>query len=197
MLWLGQKRLRIQHQVVLTSKKLADNEILLKESEMEKLRLQHLLHEQEIVRLNSDLDQKQQDIIFQSLMKANTYNVLQSVTERLTHFSIHLSRKKEQEEFRQLISNMGKGLDSSPLEDFERLFKELHPSFYSNLCSACTDLSQNDLLLCALIRLNLCSKDIASIINLSLSSIETGRSRLRKKLGLDAGASLTGFLMKF
>jgi len=39
--------------------------------------------------------------------------------------------------------------------------------------------------------------DIANIINLSLSSIETGRSRLRKKPGLDTGDSLTGFLMKF
>jgi hypothetical protein len=197
MLWLRQKRLRIQHQVVVTSKKLADNEILLKESEMEKLRLQNLLDEQEIARLNSDLEKKQQDIVFQSLMKANTNNVLKSVTESLSRFSKHLSRKKEQEEFNQMIFQLGKGLTSSPLEDFEHLFKELHPSFYSNLCAVSPGLSQNDLMLCAFIRLNLSSKDIANIINLSLSSIETSRSRLRKKLGLDAGDSLTGFLMKF
>ncbi len=197
MFWLRQKRLRIINRSAITSKKLAENEVLLKEVEMEKLGLQKLLDEQEIARLNSDLHKKQQDMVFKSLMKANTNNVLKTVTESLSRFSIHLSRKKEQEEFNQMIFQLGKGLTSSPLDDFEQLFKDLHPSFYSNLCAACTGLSQNDLKLCAFIRLNLSSKDIASIINLSLSSIETGRSRLRKKLGLDAGDSLTSFLMNF
>ena len=42
--------------------------------------------------------------------------------------------------------------------------------------------------------MGLSSKEIASLLNTNLRSIETARYRLRKKLGLEGGANLTSFL---
>ena len=55
-------------------------------------------------------------------------------------------------------------------------------------------LKKNDLKLCAYLKMGLSSKEIASLLNTSLRSIETARYRLRKKLGLEGGANLTSFL---
>ena len=55
-------------------------------------------------------------------------------------------------------------------------------------------LKKNDLKLCAYLKMGLSSKEIASLLNTNLRSIETARYRLRKKLGLEGGANLTGFL---
>ena len=55
--------------------------------------------------------------------------------------------------------------------------------------------TNNDLRLCAYLRLNLSSKDIAPLLNISLSSVEIKRYRLRKKMKLSHGEGLTEHLL--
>ena len=49
-------------------------------------------------------------------------------------------------------------------------------------------------MLCAYLRMNLMSKEIAPLLNISTRGVEISRYRLRRKLGLDEGASLSEFL---
>lgn len=58
-------------------------------------------------------------------------------------------------------------------------------------------LSPNDLKFCTYLRMNLSSKDIASIQNITLKGVEAARARIRRKLGLPSNESLTAFLIKF
>ncbi|MGS0526385.1 helix-turn-helix transcriptional regulator [Zobellia nedashkovskayae] len=62
--------------------------------------------------------------------------------------------------------------------------KELHPN-----------LSSNDLKFCAYLRLNLSSKEIAPLLNISVKSVEVRRSRLRKKLDLKRETKLTDYIL--
>ncbi|MBK8041416.1 MAG: hypothetical protein IPK21_01410 [Haliscomenobacter sp.] len=51
--------------------------------------------------------------------------------------------------------------------------------------------------MCTYLRMNLTSKEIASLMNISIRSVETNRYRLRKKLGIDPSTNLNQFLMNY
>jgi DNA-binding CsgD family transcriptional regulator len=70
-------------------------------------------------------------------------------------------------------------------KDFLKKVKTLHPS-----------LTSNDLRLCAYLRLNLSSKEIAPLLNISSRSVEVKRYRLRKKMGLAHDSSLTDYILE-
>ncbi|WP_326984012.1 hypothetical protein VUJ46_05565 [Chryseobacterium sp. MYb264] len=73
-------------------------------------------------------------------------------------------------------------------------FKEVYPEFYENLLQKYPFLTDNDIRLCAYIRLNLSNKEIATFKNLTVRSVETTKYRLKKKLGLDADSNLNTWI---
>lgn len=80
---------------------------------------------------------------------------------------------------------------------FYQNFDRIHEHFFRNLHSSYPDLTSNDLKVCAYLRLNLSSKDISSLMNISLKGVEAARSRLRKKFGLPSDVNLVTFLIDF
>ncbi len=195
--WFRHKRLKIEKLSAETSAELSEKENQLGKTEIRQVRIEQQLQEQEISRLNFHLDLKEQDLVYHSLVKASADNAIKSALDLLAPFLIRFSRKTDRQEYNQALSKLRRGQESSPMDEFKRQFKELHPSFYENLCTACPALSQGDLLLCAMLRLNLSSKDIARISSLSFTSVIAGRSRIRKKLRLASGDNLVNILMKF
>jgi DNA-binding CsgD family transcriptional regulator len=76
-------------------------------------------------------------------------------------------------------------------------FEKVHHSFFDNLKKKFPDLSQSDLKLCALISLNLSSKDMAELMGISPESVKMARHRLRKKLDLATEENLADFVLSF
>lgn len=89
----------------------------------------------------------------------------------------NLSNKEDWVTFEKAFNNADK--------DFFKKIKELHPS-----------LTSGDLRLCVYLRLNLSSKEIAPLLNISPRSVEIKRYRLRKKLGLSRDDSLTSYIVE-
>ncbi|HBX50052.1 MAG: hypothetical protein A2275_13025 [Bacteroidetes bacterium RIFOXYA12_FULL_35_11] len=87
--------------------------------------------------------------------------------------------------------------NSSSWEQFNEHFSNVNPEFYRNLSLKHGDLSPSEIKLCALLKLNLSTKEIADITHLANDSIRTARVRLRKKLNLDSDINLTNYLMQF
>lgn len=83
------------------------------------------------------------------------------------------------------------------LQAFQSTFDSVHHDFFRRLEEAYPELSNKDKLLCAYINMNLLSKEIAPLLNISLRGVEISRYRLRKKLGLEEGDNLVEFLQKF
>lgn len=79
---------------------------------------------------------------------------------------------------------------------FENSFNEAHENFFKKLKSNHPDLVPNDLKLCAYLRMNMSSKEIASLLNITTRGVEIRRYRLRKKLGLDHQKNLVEFLLE-
>ena len=70
---------------------------------------------------------------------------------------------------------------------YEELFKKLKESF--------PDITPRELSLCAYLRMNISSKEIATLMNISARGVEISRYRIRKKLRLDRDANLTEFMI--
>lgn len=69
-------------------------------------------------------------------------------------------------------------------EKFRQTFEMAHPEFYHSLKQLFPDLTPNEMKLCALLRLNFNTKELASILNITTKSANKARFRLRKKLNL-------------
>jgi len=82
-------------------------------------------------------------------------------------------------------------------EQFSIYFDEVHNNFLKNLKQSFPDLTSSDLKVCAYLKMNLSSKEIAQLLNISLKGVEVARYRLRKKLSLSSsGINLHDFLME-
>lgn len=133
----------------------------------------------------------------------------------LTNFALDLSQKNEllratdealndieskapkeiAARLRLISAQINHGLDiNREAEVFHSHMEEEHKDFFFNLLQKFPNLTKNEKRLCAQIRLELSCKDIASLNNISVRSVEMARYRLRKTLGLPADASLSEFL---
>lgn len=82
-------------------------------------------------------------------------------------------------------------------EGFKLHFEEVHPQFFSRLQEAYPALSANDLRLCAYLLIDLNSKEIAQIYNISPESIRKKKQRLREKLDLEKDEDVKILLKRY
>lgn len=80
---------------------------------------------------------------------------------------------------------------------FQANFDRIHENFFRNLKLQYADLTSGDLRFCALLRLNMPTKEIAKLLNISTRGVDAARYRLRKKFNLQPEESLTDFLINF
>jgi len=156
-------------------------------------------NKQELIRLKNekleiDLSTKKEELsnLTFSIMKRN---------ESLQKIKIDLDRIKplgDQKSyiFQSILQQIEENFNSKKeWKIFEKNFNEVHESFFKKLLAKFPDLSHGDLGLAAYLKMNLSSKEISQILNITLRSVELKRYRLRKKLSLPTEQGLTEFLM--
>ncbi|WP_025864383.1 helix-turn-helix transcriptional regulator [Prolixibacter bellariivorans] len=80
---------------------------------------------------------------------------------------------------------------------FETHFETVHEDFLSRIKDQFPELSPKELKLCAYLRMNVSSKEIAALMNISVRGVEISRYRLRKKLRLQRHENLTDFILSY
>ena len=93
-----------------------------------------------------------------------------------------------------LVSDSIKGDDE--WTRFKMHFDSVHPDFFTKLKNMSAELTENDLRLCAYLRIGMRAKDIASMLSVSPASVNTNRYRIRKKLGLEKEDSLDDYIRR-
>lgn len=78
--------------------------------------------------------------------------------------------------------------------EFRKVFEQVHQSFFEKMREICPELTANDLRLAALIKMSINSSDISTLLGISADSLRVTRYRLRKKMKLEQGDSLTRFI---
>jgi hypothetical protein len=82
-------------------------------------------------------------------------------------------------------------------QQFDLIFNEIHQNFVFRLKEKHPELNSKDLRYCAYLRMNLNSKDIASLLKITSKGIEKSRWRLRQKLSLSSTEDLNDYMLNF
>ncbi|GAA4238733.1 hypothetical protein GCM10022291_30350 [Postechiella marina] len=114
---------------------------------------------------------------------------IETLKNKLSKGTGHIDRQ----EAKQIILSISNN-STDNWNEFEARFVAINKSFYNRLQTEFPKLTLNDQRLCALVKLNFSSKDIARLLNMSTDSVHTTRSRLRKKLELDRNINLKQFI---
>lgn len=81
--------------------------------------------------------------------------------------------------------------------EFEEIFNQLHDNFMQRLKTSYPELTPRDMRLCAYLRMNFNTKEIAPLLGISVRGVEDTRYRIRKKLQLPSDANITEFILNF
>jgi DNA-binding NarL/FixJ family response regulator len=93
------------------------------------------------------------------------------------------------------IIHEGLELQTEEWKNTLRNLKLSEQGFFKKLLEIYPDLTTNDLRLCSYLRMNLSTKEIAKLLNISTRAVEISRYRLRKKMSMEHDTNLTEFLM--
>ncbi len=153
---------------------------------------------------NAQLKQKEltQELEYKNKeLTSYTINFIQK-NELMDELKVGIQKLKRQAkpEVRQQLSTLSHLVDQNlhidrEWEDFKRHFEEVHKDFFTLLKNNCPELSNNELKLCALLKLNMNMKEMANVLGISPDSVKTARYRLRKKLGLEREDKLVDFII--
>jgi ligand-binding sensor domain-containing protein/DNA-binding CsgD family transcriptional regulator len=169
-----------KRQLMLASEK----EIEIKELEAEK-KLMHFKNEN----LQLDVENKSREL------GLSTMNLIQK-NQLLNDIKSQLSNVKSLSEIKQVIKLINRNLNTSAdWKVFEEAFNNADKDFLKNVKLKHPSLTSHDLRLCAYLRLNLSSKEIAPLLNISHKSVEVKRYRLRKKMDLPREINLTDYIL--
>lgn len=150
-------------------------------------------------KLEAEINHKTQELASATMHLVQKNEILNSIKERLEKLGQTPSSSADiSKEIGHIIRMMEQDsrIDAD-WEHFSQNFDQVHSDFLKRLAEQYNHLSPNDFKLCAYLRMNLSSKEIAALMNISIRSVEASRYRLRKRLELDTEVNLTEFLMRF
>ncbi len=138
-------------------------------------------------KIETQLEFKKKELTTHALQLAKKNETLENLKQRAKE----LKSSEVQNGYQQLISAINFDLqDDNNWENFSRYFEEVHKDFNSTVANKYSDITPNELRLMALLKMNLSSKEIANILNISTNGIKKARQRLRKKMQLTTTESL-------
>jgi len=161
-----------------------------REMELEQSENERQLMEFKNENLQLDIENKNRElgIATMNLVKRN---------ELLNNIKDELSKTKTTTEIKRVIKLINSSLNSnSDWKLFEEAFNNVDKDFMKRIKTLHPAITPSDLRLCAYLRLNLSSKEIAPLLNISHKSVEVKRYRLRKKMDLDHDESLSNYIIE-
>ena len=164
-----------------------------KEKELAKLRSKQL--EVELKHKSSELSDSAMNLVRKN-------DMLQAIDQNMEQLSESVRREEAKARLVKKIGDIRKEIkmhmnDDDNWNKFEENFNLVYDNFSQKIMEAFPQLKKSDLKLCVYLRMGLSSKEMASLLNTSVRSIETARYRLRKKLDIDTGSNLTDFIQSF
>lgn len=159
-------------------------------------KLRELESQQEIIQLKNeslhqDIEARNRELAIATMSMVKGKNQLNSIKDAL--MSIDGSSK----ELAPIIQLVNENLESKDdWKFFEEAFNHADKDFFKRIKALHPNLTPNDLRLCVYLRLNLSSKEIAPLLNISPRSVEIKRYRLRKKIELDTSINLNDYFIK-
>lgn len=134
--------------------------------------------------LEEKLEFKNKEFTLQvmSMMKKN--EILTNVADKLVQIEQGAVKDETKSAIKRIADELQRNSESEVWEEFELRFSQVHSNFYEKLLKKFPQLTPSEQKLCAFLRLNMTTKDISELTGQSISTLETARYRLRKKLNI-------------
>ena len=147
--------------------------------------------------LQKEIEEKNEELFTQASFIIQKNEQMIKVKEEIEDFYQGYEGNKAFRPLYLKINNLlNKNMDID--DDWKRFliqFEQKHTGFFKHMKQIEPNLTSNDLKLCACLKLNLASKDIASLMNISIRGVENSRYRLRKKLNIPQNQNLNDYFM--
>jgi DNA-binding CsgD family transcriptional regulator len=133
--------------------------------------------------LSQDVEIKNKELTTNIIYLVRKNELINDVAERLLEIKQAVPTD-HQRAIQNIVLELQRETDNDTWKEFEVRFNQVHGDFYEKLRQQYPDLSPSDEKLCAFLRLNMSTKEIAAITKQNVKSLEVARARLRKKLNL-------------
>lgn len=174
----------------------------LEQEKQEQLRQEALLHEQKLVKLRNEqlkaeLASKSRELASTALNIVNKNELLQNISHEVNKLQDAEGNRLPERQLKKIQKIILDGMSSeTDWSLFEKSFNETNANYFKKLKEGYPELTPNDMKLCAYLRMNMTSKEIASLLNITVRGVELRRYRLRKKLNMDPDKNLVEFFME-
>jgi tetratricopeptide (TPR) repeat protein len=151
-----------------------------------KLKHKNEMLEKEQIKQNlaNQLELRNKEITSNIILLQKKNEILTGIADKLMKAK-HQFTEQNRDFIEKCIVELRENTDDTDWKNFELQFNQIYESFYKKLDNINPNLTVNDRRLCAYLRLNMTTKEIAALTNLSVHSVEVARHRLRKKLQID------------
>lgn len=158
------------------------------EAEKQLIRMRNDNLKEEMVKKDKELANATMQMLQKNKTMINIKNELNKIAGSFN--------SQQKYEIQHLFRKINKEIDNeNQWKVFETHFENVHEAFLTRIKSAFPNLTPRELKLCAYLRMNISSKEISVLMNISTRGVEISRYRLRKKFNLDRDANLTDFIL--
>jgi DNA-binding CsgD family transcriptional regulator len=145
--------------------------------------------------LERQLHLKNQELMTHALWMLDKNRLLVEVKKEMELIGARYNISSDDQNSFKLLVDQGANVDKDWAE-FQTHFNRIHHSFLSGLKSLAHELTSKELRICAMIKSNLTTNEISSLLAISPKSVNMSRYRIHKKLNLPHGEKLSDFLLK-
>lgn len=145
-------------------------------------------------KLENEINYKNQELASSTLHLLQKNQTLNTIRTKIVELQKQIENPKLKKELSKIFSILRDDFNMD--EDWDKFsihFDQVHQDFIKKLKEKYPNLSTNDHKLCAYLKMNLATKEIAPLLNISVRGVEISRYRLRKKLELDRSINLNDF----
>jgi Y_Y_Y domain. len=165
-----------------------------------KIRMEQYKLEKKIQKLNRDrlktkILAKDKELVNNSLQVVKKNKILNTIIQKLKEMDTESMNDQSKAQLSTLKKSILKEINGNSWNDLEKHIKNVHFDFLKRLKEKYPDISSRELDLSTYLLMNMSTKEIAEVMNISNGGVELARYRLRKKLGLGRKENLNGFLM--
>lgn len=148
--------------------------------------------------LKQEVEEKNAELLSQTSFIIQRNELILKIKNEVEEFYTRQNNKTLAPLYQKINTLLNYNLDSE--EDWKTFlikFEQKHTNFFKKIKETYPQLTANDLRLCACLKLNLDSKEIATLMNISVRAVENSRYRLRKKLDIPSHQHLNDFFLQF
>jgi DNA-binding CsgD family transcriptional regulator len=164
--------------------------------ELERNKAQNEIVSLQNEKLEAEINFKNSELASSTMHLVKKGELLSKIKDELSHALKNIDNKVAVQEIKKVIKSVS---DDDKVDQewdaFAKHFDKVHSDFVVSLKKKYATLTANEVKLCIYLRMNLSSKEIAQLMNISVRGVEISRYRLRKKIGIPSEVNLFDHLM--